>query len=181
MDLRDSQDWGLAVFAYRGFDGSDGETNYVYLARDALTILTGLCRNERLAESRVHLVGFSIGGHLATLAARDARANGKPAKSLTLFASVSDVEMLPRSRVSSLVNGENYLTLPILDEVSAPVLVLQGTADEALNGNSQGRAIAKRLGNRAQYQEFLGVGHQALLFHEAALSMTRTFVQAHLE
>jgi pimeloyl-ACP methyl ester carboxylesterase len=177
--LSRDRDWGLAAFAYRGFDGSDGEEIYVALAADAPVIFRQFCKQERLSENNVHLAGFSIGGHFAAIASRAARAQGKPAKSLSLLASVSDIAMLPKSRLSNFRVGDVYLTLPILDGISAPVLVLQGMADEGLNGTSQGRAIADRLGNRAKYQEFVGVGHQELLFHEPALDTMRSFILDH--
>jgi pimeloyl-ACP methyl ester carboxylesterase len=177
--LSQDRDWGLAAFAYRGFDGSDGEENYTDLASDAPVIFTEFCKQEQLSENKVHLAGFSIGGHFAAITSRASRAQGKPAKSLSLLASVSDIAMLPKSRLSDFRIGEVYLTLPILDGISAPVLVLQGMADEGLNGTSQGRAIAGRLGNRAKYQEFVGVGHQDLLFHEPALSTMRSFIVDH--
>jgi len=169
-------DWGLALFAYRGYDSSDGESKYPLLALDAPNILTEFCAQEHISESRVHLAGFSIGGHFAALASRSANAHGRPAKSLTLIASVSDIAMLPNSRLALLLVGDILETLPILDGIARPVLVLQGSADEALGGPVQGRAIAQKLGDRARYQEFEGIGHQALLLHEPAQAAMRAFI-----
>jgi len=172
-------DWGLALFAYRGYDSSDGESKYQSLALDAPSIFTEFCAQEHISESRVHLAGFSIGGHFATLASRSANAHGRSAKSLTLLASVSDIAMLPNSRLAFVLVGDVYETLPILDGIARPVLVLQGSADEALDGPFQGRAIAQKLSDRARYQEFEGVGHQSLLLHEPAQSAMRSFILEH--
>ena len=75
--------------------------------------------------------------------------------------------------------GDDYQTRPFLEGVPAPVLVLQGTADSALHGSDQGRAIAGVLGKRAEYQELPGVEHEALLENEPALEMARKFVLEH--
>ncbi|HEY5958272.1 MAG TPA: hypothetical protein VIV60_17025, partial [Polyangiaceae bacterium] len=65
---------------------------------------------------------------------------------------------------------------PLLAPVASPVLVVQGAADEAFGGPDGGRTLAAELGRRAQYVELAGVGHEALLDHEEALTKTRTFI-----
>jgi pimeloyl-ACP methyl ester carboxylesterase len=170
-------DFGLAVFAYRGYDSSHGKAEHAALVADAPEILTKLCAAEGIPASRVHLAGFSIGGHVSTHAARSAALSGKRAASLTLFAPVSDIVMYQPSPWEKLSPGEDYLTLPLLPEIPAPVLVLQGGADRTLDNGRQGQAIAAALGQRAEYREFAGVDHVPLLSFEPALVAMRTFVQ----
>lgn len=172
-------DWGLAVFAYRGYDASDGEPELAALSEDAPRILSKLCDAERLSPGRVHLVGFSIGGHFAVRAAGAANRNGQRAATLTLLASVDDIVMVRPSAWARLRAGEDYQTRPYLADVPAPVLVLQGSADEALNGAGQGRDIAQALGARGVYRELEGVKHVALLEEPAALEAARAFIGAH--
>jgi pimeloyl-ACP methyl ester carboxylesterase len=178
-DLGESTDLGLAVFAYRGYDSSAGKSELSSMRDDAPQILTSLCQSEHIPESRVHVAGFSIGGHFAVHAARGAALAGKRAASLTLLASVDDIVMFHRSPWEKLSPGEDYQTRPLLADVPAPVLVLQGTADEALAGPGQGRDIAQALGSRATYRELAGVKHVELLFDQAALQAVREFVRAH--
>jgi uncharacterized protein len=174
-----TRDWGLAIFAYRGYDSSDGAPRLPLLAADAPEILEQLCQTEKVERGRVHLIGFSIGGHLAVRAMEvAARLQPKPA-SLTLLASVDDITMVPKSFYAKLDPGDDYYTRPYLAEVPAPVLVVQGARDEALLGPEQGRAIAAALGKRARYLELPGVGHTQLMEHEPALAAVREFVQAH--
>jgi pimeloyl-ACP methyl ester carboxylesterase len=177
--LAGERDWGLAVFAYRGYDSSAGQSKLDDLRADAPEIFVRLCRAEGLSPSRVHIAGFSIGGHFAVHASRGAAARGQRAASLTLLASVDDIVMFPRSPWEKLSPGDDYQTRPFLEGVPAPVLVLQGTADSALHGPEQGRAIAAALGKRAQYQELPGVEHEALLENEPALEMARRFLLEH--
>jgi pimeloyl-ACP methyl ester carboxylesterase len=171
-----TDDLGLAVFAYRGFDGSDGKPEYAALAHDAPLILDSLCKQQRIRQTQVHVVGFSIGGHFSAIAARSANIAGTPIKTLSLLASVSDIVMVRSSRFERFFSGDDYLTLPLLEQVPAPVLVLQGTNDEALGGAQQGRDIARALGRRAQYAEFEGVGHVSLHTHEPAMARLRAFI-----
>lgn len=179
-DLASDRDWGLAIFAYRGYDSSAGEPHIADLASDAPEIIAQLCSAEHVERSRVHVVGFSIGGHLAVRAmAVAARLQPKPA-SLTLLAPVNDIVMVPRSFFERFDPGDDFQTAPFLDEVPAPVLVMQGAADEALQGPEQGQAIAAKLGARARYVELPGMGHIALLSSEAVFAATRDFISEHM-
>jgi pimeloyl-ACP methyl ester carboxylesterase len=172
-------DLGLAVFGYRGYDASDGQSELASLRADAPEILARLCQKEGIKPAQVHLAGFSIGGHFAVYAARGAAERGQRAATLTLLAPVNDIVMYRPSRFEKLSAGEDYQTGPYLAGVPAPVLVLQGAADQTLDGASQGSAIATALGERAQYVEFPGVGHVPLLEHEPALAALREFLKQH--
>jgi len=177
--LAGTRDWGLAIFAYRGYDSSDGVARLPLLAADAPEILAQLCATEKVDRARVHVVGFSIGGHLAVRALDVlAKQTPKPA-SLTLLAAVDDITMVKRSFYEKLDPGDDFITRPYLTDIPAPVLVVQGTADDALMGPDQGRAIAAALGSRARYLEIPGEKHIALMANEQALAATREFIEAH--
>jgi pimeloyl-ACP methyl ester carboxylesterase len=169
-------DLGLAVFAYRGYDSSQGKAELAGIRADAPEILTKLCAAEGIPPGQVHLAGFSIGGHFSVHAARGAAMRGQRAASLTLWAPVNDIVMYHSSPWEKLSAGEDYQTQPLLSDVPAPVLVLQGGGDRTLGGAVQGHAIATALGPRAEYREFAGVDHVPLLSHEPALSAMRAFV-----
>jgi pimeloyl-ACP methyl ester carboxylesterase len=177
--LASDADLGLAVFAYRGYDASDGKSELAGIRADAPLILQRLCEKQGIRPSQVHLAGFSIGGYVAVQAARGAVLGGQRAATLTLLASVDDIIMYQPSRFEKLSPGEDYQTRPFLAEVPAPVLVLQGAADLTLEGATQGRAIAQALGERAKYVEFAGVGHVPLLEEAGALRAMLEFVNAH--
>lgn len=172
-------DWGLAVFAYRGYDASDGKPELAGIRQDAPEILTQLCATQGLTENRVHVAGFSIGGHFAVHAAGGAAKRGKRAASLTLLASVNDIVMYHPSPWERLSAGEDFQTGPYLADVPDPILVLQGTGDRTFEGPGQGRAISQALGARAEYVELEGVDHVPLLEDAGALQRTRAFIQKH--
>ena len=177
--LAGERDWGLAVFAYRGYDSSGGKSKLDDLRADAPEIFVRLCSAEGLSPSRVHIAGFSIGGHFAVAAAGGAAQRGKRAASLTLWAPVNDIIMYHASPWEKLTAGEDYQTAPYLAAVPEPVLVLIGSEDRTLAGPGQGRDIAQALGAKATYQELAGVDHVPLLFHEPALERMREFVSQH--
>ncbi len=179
--LAHDTDWGLAVFAYRGYDASSGTSELASMRADAPRLLAGLCATERVPPARVHLIGFSIGGHFAVHAAGGANRTGARAATLTLLAAVDDIVMYKPGPWETLSLGEDYQTRPFLVDVPAPVLVLQGTADEALAGPGQGRDLAKALAERGTYRELNGVKHLTLLEDQTALDTIRAFVRAHSE
>jgi pimeloyl-ACP methyl ester carboxylesterase len=171
--------WGLAVFAYRGYDSSSGQTSLAAMVDDAPRILAKLSEAERVPAARVHIVGFSIGGYFAARAAGTAASSGQRAATLTLLASVNDIVMFHPSPWAKLSSGEDYQTRPLLAAVPAPVLVLQGSADSAFGGPTQGRDIAAALGGRGEYHELAGVDHVPLLVDASALSRVRRFIEEH--
>jgi pimeloyl-ACP methyl ester carboxylesterase len=172
-------DLGLAVFGYRGYDASDGKSELDQIRADAPQLLLELCKKEGIAPAQVHLAGFSIGGHFSVVAAQVAAQRGQRAATLTLLAPVNDIVMYHPSRLEKLNAGEDYQTGPFLPGVPAPVLLLQGAADQTLDGASQGLAIARALGDRVKYVEYPGVGHVPLLEHAPALEALREFVKQH--
>jgi pimeloyl-ACP methyl ester carboxylesterase len=177
--LRGDRDWGLAVFAYRGYDSSDGKPVIADLAADAPVILTELCKNEKISPAQLNVIGFSIGGYLAVRAANALTQQNQPPHTLTLMASVNDIVMVRRSFYDRLDPGDDLLTQPYLGNLQAPILVVQGGADETLGGNVQGRAIADTLGERARYVELPGVGHNVLIETDAAISAVHAFIAEH--
>jgi len=173
VKLAEQRDLGLAVFAYRGFDSSGGTPQIEDLGTDANAILEHVAGLPGVARERLHVVGFSIGGYLAVRAVAAANRAKRRVGSLALMASVNDIVMLRRSPWQKLSLGDALQTQPFLADVPAPVLVLQGSADQTLTGTAQAHAIVNALGQRARYLELEGIGHEALLDCEPALQAAR--------
>ena len=173
------EDWGGAVIAYRGFDGSGGEPRIERLRPDGVAIYDALRTEEHLITAQVHLSAFSIGGNIATYVASQLAQRGAPAPSLALMASVHDIVMVRPSLLSRVDPGDALRTAPFLSGVPAPVLIMTGSDDDALDGTTQAKAIASALGGRARYVELPGVRHADLLVNDAALAAVHTFVSAH--
>jgi pimeloyl-ACP methyl ester carboxylesterase len=172
--VRGGEDWGAATWAYRGFDSSTGTPGPEALASDAWAVYTRLLEDEKLTPSRVHVVGFSLGTSFAASIA--ARAASTPPASLTLLAPMTALDIMVGGKY--LGDAHRYETTPYLDAITTPTLVVHGSADEALPVD-YGRAVAQRLGSRAQYTEIPGVKHAQLVETPEALGAVRAFIKSH--
>jgi pimeloyl-ACP methyl ester carboxylesterase len=175
-NVRGARDWGLAVWAYRGFSSSGGSPDSESLTSDARKIYANLIATENVPPTRVNIAAFSLGGPLAATVTGEAAAAGRPVASLSLIAAVQDIAMVHPSPFQRFVTGDVYEILPLLDAVPSPVLVMIGTKDEAI-GVGQGRKIAERLGARARYIEVEGVAHNPLLDEQATFDAVRDMVE----
>jgi pimeloyl-ACP methyl ester carboxylesterase len=165
--LRGERDWGLSTWAPRGFDGSTGTPSPQAWADDVALALRTL--REREHPSVLHLVGFSMGAHLAVGAA------SAGVDTLTLLAPFTQIEVHPRSALGRFT-PDVFSTLPKVAAVRAKAaLVLHGAADSAVPP-AQGREVAAAL--RARFVEVPGAGHLELLESPVALEAVRAFFQA---
>jgi hypothetical protein len=156
--LAGGADVGLAMVAYRGFDGSPGKPSPAALRADALAIFGAL----GVDPGRVRLYAFSLGGPLAVHVAAELSRRGTPPSSLTLLAGSSELAMLPQVPWAPLLRGDLYEAGPELAEVRCPVRLFHGLADTTLPV-TQAHAMAARLGARGRLTELPGVTHETIL------------------
>jgi pimeloyl-ACP methyl ester carboxylesterase len=174
--LSEGRDWGLMVYAYRGFDSSGGRPSSETLREDGYKILSALFSRAQVSPSRVHVVAFSLGGYVAAAAIGRAAREEKKVASLSTLAAVENMEMIHSKWQGRIAVGDIIETLPLLEDVPGPVLVLHGGADETLPV-TQGRSIAARLGSRAQFRELPHVGHEAINESPEAIQAIRATVE----
>jgi pimeloyl-ACP methyl ester carboxylesterase len=174
--LGEGRDWGLVVYAYRGFDSSGGVSSAESLREDGYRILAGTIEREKLEASRVHAVAFSLGGYVAFSAVGSAARANQKIRSLSTLAAVEDMEMMHSAWQGRVSLGDIIYSAPLLDAVPAPVLVLHGGSDQTLDVE-QGRKIAARLGSRARFQELPGVGHLEINENEQAIQAVRAMIE----
>ena len=173
--LRGDRDYGLAVYSYRGYDSSGGTPSTESLTQDAYQVLKNLLEREHIDPARLHVVAFSLGGYVAAGAVGKAARAGTKVSSLSTLAAVADMEMGLSFWRQRLVLGDMVETLPLLDDVPGPVLLLHGTADKTIPVE-QGRAIAAKLGSRARLQELPGVGHFDINENATAIEAVRAVI-----
>jgi hypothetical protein len=167
--LRGERDWGLATWAPRGFDGSTGTPSPQAWAGDVALALRTLKDREHPAS--LHLVGFSMGAHLAVGAASGG------VDTLTLLAPFTEIEVHAQSALGRFT-GDVFSTLPTVPAVQAKAaLVLHGTLDSAVP-IAQGREVATALGPRARFLEVPGAGHLEMLKSPVVLEAVRGFLEA---
>jgi len=165
--VTDGRDWGGAVWAYRGYDGSSGIPSPSVLHEDAAEVYARLLRVEQVKPERVHVVGFSLGTSVAVaLSVRGVR----PA-SLTLLAPTTELDMRPPNGRCS----DRFETSKYLDSLTTPTLVVHGARDETLP-ISGARLIVARMGGRARLIEHPDLGHLELPEAPSVVGEVRTFV-----
>jgi pimeloyl-ACP methyl ester carboxylesterase len=177
--IRGDHAWGLAVYASRGYDASEGIPSPAASAADASEVLSALMRQYQLLPAQLHLVAFSLGGYSALHAMKDAAQQSRPLASVSLLASVARIAMVHAGFWGKFGAGDVYDVLPILPQVPGPVLIVQGDADEAFGDVGQGRQLAEGLGERGRYVQLEGAGHSSLLENDAAISAARAMIEAH--
>jgi uncharacterized protein len=156
--LAASRDVGVAMMAYRGFDGSQGTPSPEVLFGDALTFVRAL----GVEPGRVELLGFSLGAPVVTHLAAALHRLGTPPASVTLLAPAQALAMLHAGPWARLSRGEVYAIGDEWEALRCPLHVIHGTADSTLPIEGS-RALVKRAGTMATLTELPGVDHASIL------------------
>lgn len=175
--VRGDEDIGLAVFAYRGYDGSGGRPTQRALTDDGVVAVRTLERELGVGSGRLAVVGHSLGASVAAHVARHLEDDGRPPAALVLLAPFRSVPRVARQHVWCAVPclfPDAWKTERIAPRFRVPVLVLHG-ADDAVVPVAHGRAIAAAIPG-ARFLEIPGRGHDDLLTSDAARQV-REFVR----
>ena len=173
--LAGQDDLGLAVVAWRGFEGSAGDPGREALLADAVAQV-GWLRANGAGSAPLHLVGFSMGtmpAVAAALAAQGGPAEVRP-RSLTLLAPFTALQMCESGRLNRYLTAEDWDLLPLLGALAVPTLVVHGTADQTLPVE-MGRAVARAIPG-GRFVEVPGQDHVPLMLDERALAAVRAVV-----
>lgn len=175
--VRGERDWGMAVFAYRGFDGSSGKASAPTLFADGVAALTWLAKEDHVKAEKLNVVAFSMGTPIAIHVVADAAQRKQPVSSLTLLASTPSLEMFHPSWAGRFTPGQNVDSSPWIAGMPGPVLLVHGTEDATLP-IAGGRTIKEALGDRARMLDVRGAGHTDLLENAVAIEATRAEVES---
>ncbi len=162
--LRGDQDFGVAVYAYRGFDGSGGLPSADAFVRDGVKIV------EQLRPKKVHLVSFSLGTAIATAVASKA-----VVASVSLIAPMTEIDVGEKGLLGRFKTPQRFETLRHLPGLKGPVLVVHGTDDSAFPV-TMGREVAAKA--KATFVELPGVAHVASLTDPRTLAAVRSNMNA---
>jgi uncharacterized protein len=178
----DKEPWGLASWAYRGYDGSDGAPSEEALVEDAVYLARHLLETYGVAPERLFLVGQSLGTGVAALAAKELVGGGVRPAGLALLApytSMAEVvnEKTPIFPVAWSVSDE-FPSEEALVAVDLPVLIIHGVHDEIIS-IAHGRRLHEVLGARATLVE-VNRGHNDLwVAPSPATGPLHRFIAAH--
>jgi hypothetical protein len=161
---------GLAAVAPPGFDGSPGTPSPEALRAGAEAAVRWLSSTHQPGAGNVDLLGFSMGTGAALAAAHALAKDGTPARSLTLLAPYSRMDVTFPGLWGRIRVPDRYDNLALTSPGLPPARVLHGMADQALPA-SHGMELARRLGGH--FKGYPGVGHLELLKDPDVLAEAR--------
>ena len=176
--LGGADDAGLAVFAYRGYDGSEGKPTQKRLIRDGLAAVAEL---EKLGakRERLVLVGQSLGTGVASHVTAELAREGRAPAALVLvspFTSILDVVREFTVCMPSCLVADKWATSRRTKELALPVLVLHGTRDSVVPVE-QGEAVAAAIPG-ARFVAIQGRDHNDV-WSEDAREAAKAFIREH--
>ncbi len=164
--LRGERDLGLCLFAYRGFDASGGTPDPAALRADLLRQWQWL-RGRGVPAAAIEVWGYSLGSVLASQLVADVVATGEQPARLVLVAAAERIAVRAHGLAGRFTGADHYVASTASG--STPVLLLHGTADDALP-LAGARALAAAFGARATLHELAGRNHFDLWSDVAALA-----------
>jgi pimeloyl-ACP methyl ester carboxylesterase len=181
--LREGHDVGAALFAYRGYERSDGEPEEGRLLSDAEAVFAALGARHGVDAARTLVVGQSLGTGVAThLAATLSRAGTPPAGLLLVspyrsIPAVFDAHCFELCAPLTSRIPERFATEEIISSVQAPVLLIHATED-TLIPIEHARALALRLpAERVALVEVPSRDHVTVWDHPWPRKAATTFVE----
>lgn len=164
--LRGDRDFGVAAYAYRGFDGSTGTPSAEAFVSDGVKVV------EQLRGKKVHLVSFSLGTAIASAVGSKVR----DVASVSLLAPMTEIDVGEKGLLGRFKTPQRFETLRYLPDLNGPVLVVHGENDSAFPV-AMGREVAKGLGARGKLVELPGVAHLETLKDTRTLEAVRALIQ----
>jgi pimeloyl-ACP methyl ester carboxylesterase len=157
--------WGLAVFAYRGYDGSGGRPTEEGLHADALAHVAHLAERHAVGTARLVVIGQSLGTGVAAHLAATLAERGSPPAALVLLSPYTSMAQVFDDQVPLVPVGwvapDPYRTYRLVDDIDSAVLIVHGSADGLIRVE-HGRRLAQAFGDRALYLELDGRHHNDL-------------------
>lgn len=178
--IRAGRDFGVSLFAYRGYDGSSGRPSPAAAARDARAQLRWLQRELGIATGRIALAGYSLGSGIALRLASElcAEREREPAPALLLLSPYWTLPLGPQHALRLLVPSHVYAVEDALPALRGPILVIAGGRDAALPVETHARRLARALGTRADYRELPDASHTDYLDDPGLLEAAGNFIAA---
>jgi pimeloyl-ACP methyl ester carboxylesterase len=156
--------WGLATFAYRGYDGSGGQPQESALEADAVHIVDRVLATASITSRQLMIVGYSLGTGIAASVAAALAQRGTPPGALVLLAPYTSIAAIFDAEVPVVPVGwvvpDPYRTEALVPRLRGiPTLIVHG-ADDRLIPPVHGRRLAAALRPNSTYVEVPGTAHQ---------------------
>ncbi|MET0386932.1 MAG: hypothetical protein ABW321_13280 [Polyangiales bacterium] len=174
--IRAGRPAGVAVYAYRGFEGSTGRPSPEASAQDARAIIEHLKARFGMRTADLRVVGYSMGSGIALRLTADLTEAGTPPKALALLSPYTALELAPARPLHPLWPTETYQVADSIPKVRQPVLIVGAAKDGALPVTEHARPLAAAFGARAQYRELSEANHHDYLEDKAVLQNIGDFL-----
>lgn len=180
--LADGADWGVAVWAYRGYDGSDGSPTEERLCADADAQIAHLEEAYGVEPRSLVIMGQSLGSGVAAHAAASLHESGTRPAALVLVSAYTSIARVVDEQTPIVPLGwampDSFRTDRLLDRIPGPVLLIHGVTDGIITID-HGEELASRLGERAELYRVAGVGHVGFWQDDSVVDKVRVFLSAH--
>lgn len=154
------RDLGLAFFAWRGFEASDGVPSPAGLRLDLHAAWRWL-RDRGVPAERIELWGYSLGATVAAQVAAELADTGERPRRLGLIAVGERFTVMRTGLFGRFLPSHVYELTSTLPQLPAPIVIVHGSDDDALPIDGA-RRLAQQLGGRAVLHELPGKGHADL-------------------
>lgn len=147
-------DLSVLIFDYRGYGRSGGEPSEEGTYSDALASWDYLVNNKMIPPEKIIAWGRSLGGAVAAWLAK----NRTPGLLImeSSFTSVEDVAEFHLPVIpGSLIFGDTYNTLEIIDDIKCPVMIIHSPGDEIIP-YSQGQRLFMAASEPKEFLEISG-------------------------
>ncbi len=168
--VRGDLDVGMAFWAYRGFDASDGTPSPTALADD-LRVQWRHLRAMGIPPERIEVWGYSLGSILAAQLAAGLSDSQELPRRLVLLATGEQIPVMRHGWFGRFLPDDLFELTTALPRIRCPVVIVHGTDDNALPILGA-RELAARLGARATLHELPGRGHFDLWLDAQRLLLT---------
>jgi len=176
--LRDARDLGVAVWSYRGFEGSDGEPSPEASAEDARMQRAFLSARYGVPCERLVIAGYSMGSGIALRLCAELAVREQAPSGLMLLSPFSRFSPSPPHWYGRLLRAHRYETSDWAARYRGPTLVMAGSNDDVLPVAVHARPLVRTLGAQARYIELPGKGHVDYLHDRSLLVPAIDFIQS---
>lgn len=173
--IRGDDDIGVAVFAYRGYDGSESSPTQRRLTLDGVSAAKQVAELAGGSE-RVVIVGQSLGSGVAAQVTARLVDDGRSPAGLVLVSPFVEIPAVARDAVGCAplcLFPDPWRTLRIAPRIRVPALVLHGTNDTVIP-DEHGEAVAAAIPG-ARFVPIAGRDHNDV-WTEGAAETVRAFI-----
>lgn len=172
----DSKNWGLSVWAMRGFGGTPGVPSENNFRTDYKTIYRYIQKTYNVKPENIHIVGFSLGTDFALQLAGDLSRIGESPASISLLSTQGMTQatwtMRRKEWYARWLPPDRYDLRPAFNSINSPVLIIEAENDILGSMNY----LLKVLKEKPVYIELHGGNHLSSITQQYALESVRNWI-----